>query len=362
MSVTAIVNANVYHDTTGDFSIQTILIKDQIILDILPPAVELKEVTIIDGTNLYLTPGLIDTCSQIGLRETGIRWEGQDSYEPNAEYGFELRVLDGIYPLDKSFQDAAAFGVTAAHVVSAPESVIGAKTAVIHTFGKTVDEMALHTEFGLIFSMGDVPKNAFWEKTKTPLTRMGIALKFRNALKKIQNSEYLRDKPVFIRSHRADDIASAFRIAGEFDTSFTLVHGTEFPMAEKLPSSSHFSVSAGPCFQPMERGELMNLDPDLYGVLYQEQIPFTFATDHPVTSVTHLQKEGVLALKAGVPEQVVLNALTCDAAKLLRIDHLTGRLEKGLFADLVLWNKHPLELTARAVRTFIKGKEVYRWE
>ncbi|MCH6264969.1 amidohydrolase family protein [Neobacillus citreus] len=365
MAATAIINAQVYQDSTGDFSRQTILLEDGYISDILPPTVDLDlpESSIMDAEGLYLTPGLIDTCSQIGLKEVGIRWEGHDGYEPDWEDGFDFNVIDGIYPFDKAFQDAAAFGVTTAHIVSSPESVVGAKTAVIHTTGKTVDEMAVVPSFGFSFSMGDVPKNAYWEKTKTPLTRMGIALRIRTALKKLQSLGALEDVPVFIRSHRADDIATAFRIAGEFKLQFVLVHGTEYPLAWNLPTGDvSFSVVAGPVFQAMERGELRHLNPSLYYALYSGQIPFTFATDHPVSSVTHLQKEGALALKAGVPEQVILNGLTRDAAKLLKIDHLTGRVDKGLFADLVLWNEHPLELTARAVRTFIKGKEVYRWE
>lgn len=222
--------------------------------------------------------------------------------------------------------------------------------------------MVLNKNLGFIFSMGDVPKYSYWGRTRTPLTRMGIAKKIRESLKALKHQYNLGEIPIFIRSHRADDIATAFRIAGEFGLQFILVHGTEFPLSMSPSSGTSFSVVAGPCFQPMDRGELKNLDPSLFRSLFEKQVPFTFSTDHPVSSVTHLQLEGALALKSGVPEKAILNGLTLDAARLLKIDHLTGSIEEGLFADFVLWNKHPLDLTARAVRTFIKGKEVYRWE
>jgi imidazolonepropionase-like amidohydrolase len=361
MTTTAITNAQVYNLESGEFSKQTVVINEGKISSILSPTEFLPECNQIDATGLYLTPGFIDTCSQIGLKEIGIRWEGNDGYEPHEENGYHLDVVDGIYPFDKAFQDAIAAGVTAAHIVSSPEAVVGAKSAVIHTYGQTVDEMILNEHLGYSFSMGDVPKRAFWEKTKSPLTRMGIAQKIRSSLQVLQNTANLQEVPIFIRSHRADDIVTAMRIAEEFGLPFILVHGTEYPM---LPPQHHDHISAiaGPCFQPMERGELKHLDPALYQTLFEQRVPFTFATDHPVSSVGHLQMEGCLALKAGVPEKVIMNGLTKDAAKLLKIDQLTGSLQEGLFADLVLWNKHPLELTARAVRTFIKGKEVYRWE
>ncbi|WP_059172814.1 amidohydrolase family protein [Bacillus sp. FJAT-27445] len=362
MSMTAIINANVYNNQTGEFSKNTVLIEDNLISSILPSDSPLPDCKIIDAAGLFLTPGLIDSCSQIGLKEIGVRWEGNDGYEPNVEKGWDMDVIDGIYPFDKAFQDAVASGVTASHVVSSPEAIVGAKSSVIHTHGTTVDEMVLKKNLGFTFSMGDVPKNAFWGKTKTPLTRMGIAKKIRESLKALQIQYNLQETPIFIRSHRADDIATAFRIAGEFGIQFNLVHGTEFPLCAGLPSNIVSSVIAGPCFQPMDRGELRNLDWTLFRSLYEQHVPFTFSTDHPVSSVTHLQLEGALALKAGVPVKTILNGLTQDAARLLKVDHLTGRIEKGLFADLVLWNRHPLELTARVERTFIKGKEVYRGE
>jgi imidazolonepropionase-like amidohydrolase len=362
MAITAIKNANVFNHDTGGFSRQTVLIENEKIQAILSPNEDFSATHLIDAASYYLTPGLIDTCSQIGLREIGIRWEGNDGYEPNEETCSELQVIDGIYPFDQAFKDAVASGVTAAHIVSSPESAVGTKTSVIHTFGKTVDDMILHKNLGVSFSMGDVPKNAFWEKTKSPLTRMGIAQKIRTALKNLLISTNLEGVPIFIRSHRADDIATAMRIAEEFRLPIILVHATEYPLVTSFPADHHYPVIAGPCFQPIERGELKHLDPSLYSSLFERDVPFTFATDHPVSSVTHLQLEGALALKASVPEKVILNGLTRDAAKLLQIDQLTGSIQKGLFADIVLWNKHPLELTARAVRTFIKGKEVYRWE
>jgi len=358
----AIRNAKVYQQHTGEFLPQTILVDGERISGILAPDESLPECLHIDGTNMFLTPGLIDTFSQIGLKETGIRWEGNDGYEPLAESGSHLQVIDGVYPFDKAFKDAVAFGVTTAHIASSPESVIGAKTAVLHTHGITVDEMALNPEFGFSFSLGDIPKRAFFEQTKTPLTRMGIAQKVRLALQVLQHSGNHQKRPFFFRTHRADDIVTAVRIAEETKIPLVLVHATEFRFIKNIPYDKAFSVIAGPCFQPMERGELVHLDPSLYRTLAEQNIPFTFATDHPVSSITHLQMEACLALKAGVDEQLILNGLTRDAAKLLQIDHLTGSIEEGLYADLVLWNKHPLELTARPVQTFIKGKEVYREE
>ncbi|WP_077604317.1 amidohydrolase family protein [Oceanobacillus sojae] len=360
MTQTAITNINTYSSESGSFSKKTLIIKDEKIDAILPGNHIPNHTTVINGSDLFLTPGFIDTCSQIGLTEKGIRWEGNDSTEPDEIKSEKLHVLDGIYPFDKAFNDAVSSGVTAAHIVSSAESIVGARTAVIHTNGPTVEDMVLHKKLGYSYSMGDVPKKTFWERTRTPLTRMGIAHKIRRSLTDLQKEKNLKEELLFIRCHRADDIATAYRIAEEFGIDFVFIHATEYRKLRNPILNYPKTIVAGPYFQPIERAELKTLDPADYYFFHKQAINYTFSTDHPTNSVTHLQLEGSLAVKNGVPEQQVLNALTKDAAKLLNIEHKTGDIQKGLFADLVLWNGHPLSLTSRAVRTFIKGKEVYR--
>ncbi|MER2090834.1 MAG: amidohydrolase family protein, partial [Sporosarcina sp.] len=314
----------------------------------------------IEASGLYITPGLIDTCSQIGLRETGVRWEGNDSYEPKQEEAAQLSVTDGIYPFDPSFKDAVASGVTTAHILSSPNSVVGAKTAIIHMTGDTVEEMLIKDENGFSFSMGDIPKQSYMQHTKMPLTRMGIAHKIRITLKQLKKSGELDNRKVFVRCHRADDIETAVRISKEMEVPITLVHATECGLVEREVLTHPVNSIGGPSFQAIERVELKNLKPTLYKTLRNSDVRFGFATDHPVSSITHLKLEASLAFREGVTSGEALLALTKRAAELLDIDHLTGSLVPGLFADIVIWDQHPLNLTANVLHTFIKGQEVYR--
>jgi imidazolonepropionase-like amidohydrolase len=361
MTAIAINHAKVYDTETGEFQNKTVLINEEKIEAVFSSTEEVpSHYHLIDGTGKYLTPGLIDTCSQIGLKEKGLRWEGDDSYEPNAKSSLTFNVLDGIYPFDQAFHDAVSAGVTAAHIVSSPGSVIGAQTAVIHTTGKTVDEMVINPKLSYTFSMGDIPKATHWNRTKEPLTRMGIAHKIRKTLLELKKTEDLVNRPVFIRCHRADDIATAHRICEELSIPFILIHGTEYGQVKNPTYKKPQAIIGGPVFQPIERNELKTLSPTLYEDLMKQGIPVTFATDHPTSSTTHLQLEGSLAKKAGIADKEIINGLTKHAAELLKINHLTGSIQEGLYADLVLWNNHPLELTAKAVHTFIKGNEVYK--
>lgn len=379
LSYTIIDQGKFFDTSAGEFMLGTIVVKDEkiIAVDKLETSAkkfdetevlerykdvvtERDEVKVIDGTGLYITPGFIDTCSSIGLKETGVRWDGDDSYEPTFEKGYELDVVDGIYPFDASFQDARAAGVTASHIMSAAEQVVGAKTAVIHTAGITTDEMVLKRNVGNVFSMGEIPKNAFFDRTKMPLTRMGIAQKIRESLQALIDSGVdLGEHAIFIRCYRKDDIDTALRIGRAFNIDPILVHATDYDPAVHQETWKTSRIIAGPFFQAIEREELYDLNPDLLKKLLDAGLTFSLATDHPTSDVKHLRLESILALKSGVPEADILHSLTAGAAKLLGVHDLTGSIEKGLLADLVIWDEYPLDYPAKVKRTFIKGQEVF---
>lgn len=354
-----ICNGFVFDSIHKAFFKKDILLEEERISEVTDGSNEQEADMLIDANGMYVTPGLIDTCSSIGLKESGIGREGNDSYEPYADEGMIFHVRDGIYPFDTSFKDALEAGVTASHIMSGPESVVGAVTAVIHSAGTTFEEMCIVDGTGISFSMGDVPKQAFFDATGKPLTRMGIAAQMRKMMHQLNQSSDLKDKRIFIRCHRADDLETALRIAKEMDKPITLVHATEFTSMDERWSDQVEEIIAGPVFQSIERNELMKLHPSIYQNLYQRQKKFVFASDHPKSGVSNLKLEATLAIREGVPENEALYALTKGAAELLSIDHVTGTIEAGMFGDLVIWDQHPMNVTATVWKTFIKGTEVY---
>ncbi|MEY9978031.1 amidohydrolase family protein [Lysinibacillus sp. RC79] len=315
-------------------------------------AVETK----IDLDGYYITPGFIDSCSQIGLAEIGIRWEGDDSFE--FESHLQYSVVDGIYPFDIAFKKAISHGITASHIVPSPKSLIGAKTAIIHHIHTTVDEMVIKKDVAYSFSIGQNAKSTFFVEKKKPLTRMGIAKIMRETLQQIKEQEPLIRK-IVVRAHKAVDIELIARLQQEFEFDFHIIHGTEIPLLEDPLLNT---VIAGPTFRYIEHNEMMALSPKLYKQLAASKIPFVLCTDHPVSSATHLALEGCLAVREGLSRQDMVYALTTGAATFLGIEHITGSIKDSLLADFVVWNKHPLDLDAKVVATFIKGKKVYAWE
>lgn len=69
-----------------------------------------------------------------------------------------------------------------------------------------------------------------------------------------------KEELLFIRCHRSDDIATAHRIAEEFDIDFIFVHATEYRKLKNPLLNYPKAIIAGPYFQPIERAEMMPMN------------------------------------------------------------------------------------------------------
>ena len=81
-------------------------------------------------------------------------------------------------------------------------------------------------------------------------------------------------------------------------------------------------------------------------------------SDHPVVPTENLPVYAALAVKAGMPEEEALKAITINPAIILGIDDRVGSIGPGKDADLAIFDRHPMDIQARVERVFINGEEV----
>lgn len=365
----AIVNTQLYDGISSELQAGvTIMWEDGVITQIGRDFTLPTDAEVIDAKGRFVTPGLIDSFSMTGLKEYGIRWEGDDSNEASGTIQPHLSVVDGINPFDTTFEFARKYGVTTAHIAPGPQAVIGGKTAIVKTVGNVIDEMVVKRDHGLAVSFGEVPKGAYKDKHKVPLTRMRIAYLLREQLRKatydstseayqeeILQKVLRKEAPVYIRAHRADDMITALRIQEEFDIDVVLVHGTEaYKLLDELVESSA-KVIAGPFYNPKSRDELKNLHPSTTKKIADAHIPYTLTSN----AVRNVSLEAALSVREGVSFTNALHSITLGAAEVLGIDKTVGSLEVGKEADLVIWDGQPLEFKTNVTETIIGGSTVY---
>jgi imidazolonepropionase-like amidohydrolase len=347
--------------------------------------------TVIDAAGGWVLPGFIEAHGHVGVHEEAEGWAGSDSNELTEPVTAQVRALDAINPADLGFRDAVSGGVLAVNVNPGSGNPIGGQTAALKCWGRTVDQMLLKAPAGMKSALGENPKRVYGERKQSPSTRLGTAAVIRGAL--VDAANYLAKleaeqrkpederKPVdrdlklealgrVLRKeipwrqhcHRADDIATALRLAEEFGYDLVIDHGTEAHLLADILAAKDIPVIIGPLFTSRSKVELRNRSLDNPGKLASAGVTIAITTDHPVVPINFLAHQAALSVKHGLDRDAALRALTINPARIIGVDDRLGSIEPGKDADLVIWSGDPLDVLSRVTRALIDGEEIYRFE
>ncbi len=364
-----------------------ILIEDGKIIEIGNNIVVPLDAEVIDAQGNLVLPGFIDAHTHLGLWEDGMGFEGADGNEETDPITPHLNPIDGINPMDRSFEEARNGGITAVCSTPGSANVMGGQCIAIKTFGRRIDKMVIKNPVASKIAFGENPKSCYGQEDKAPQTRMAIAAMMRETLKEAE--EYLdalllheeddenekpdydmkmesllpvlrRDIPFKVHAHRADDIFTAIRIGKEFNLKLTLDHCTEGHLIVEDLVEEGYPVVVGPSLSERSKIELRNLTFDTAGILSNAGMDVCLMTDHPVIPVHYLPICAAIAVKHGMKEDKALESITINPAKVLGISDRVGSIEIGKDADIVIWDNNPLEIQSNVLYTIIDGKIVYK--
>ncbi len=335
-----------------------------------------KDCKIYDMTGKYITPGLIDAHTHIGLDEEIYRIEGNDVNEIGSPTTPYLRAMDGVNFFDLAFADAVKGGVTRSLCMPGSANILGGQAVFLRHLASSPANMVYKSSFALKAALGENPKRVYAQEKKMPRTRMANASLLREAFykaaklmekdkKKISAEEEFKQDavikvlkkeiPLLLHVHRADDILTALRIKDEFDFNLIIQHGTEaFLVVDEL-IKRNVPVSLGPLFVNRSKVEMKEVSFANAFKLDKAGLKFSFITDHTVTPIEHLRVCAALAVREGLNEDTALRALTINPAEMLGVDNELGSIAPGKQADFVVYDNHPLEFNAKVLMVVVDG-------
>ncbi|HET7414869.1 MAG TPA: amidohydrolase [Arthrobacter sp.] len=375
----AITNAHVVPIESEPFD-GTVVVTDGKITAMGPKVRVPRKAEVIDADGQWLLPGFIDAHTHLGVHEEAEGKEGDDTNEMTDPIMAAVRALDAINPQEMGFHDALSGGVTTVNVNPGSGNPVGGLCVALHTHGRYIDEMVLRSPSGLKAALGENPKRVYGEQKKTPSTRLGTAMVMRQAFVDAQNYMGKADKnardlklealamvlkkeiPWRQHAHRADDIATALRLADEFGYDLVLDHGTEAHILADVIAEKGVPVLIGPLFTARSKVELRQRSLANPGKLAAAGIEISIITDHPVIPIHFLVHQATLSVKEGLDRQKALEAITINPAKVMGVADRVGSLKVGKDADLVLWSGDPLDVMQRARQVFIGGKQVFAYD
>jgi imidazolonepropionase-like amidohydrolase len=226
----------------------------------------------------------------------------------------------------------------------------------------------------------------YGEKKQLPSTRLGVAAVIRDAFRKAQDYQLKRERAaekgdpferdgtseVLVRvlsgelpwsqhTHRADDIATAIRLADEFGYRLIVNHATEGFLLADVLAERGIPCVVGPMFTTRSKVELRERSLANPGRLANAGVLVALTTDHPVVPINFLVHQATLAVKEGMSRDDALRAITVNPARIMGVDERVGALEPGLDGDLVIWDGDPLDVMSRALQVYVAGVSAYEW-
>lgn len=372
-------NGNIHDAIHEAAQVADVLIKDGKIVAIGQNLVDRDEM-VIDASGLDIYPGFIDAHAHLGLDGYGIGYERSDVNEMGNVVSCQLRGIDGINPLDPTFEKARKAGVTTVATGPGSADVLGGTFVAIKTVGKRVDDMILKNPIAMKCAFGENPKRCYRDKGDS--TRMSTAAILRETLFKAK--QYLAKKeaagddimkqpafdmkmealipvlkkeiPLKAHAHCADDMFTAIRIAKEFDVKLTLEHCTEGHLVAEELIKENLPMAVGPSLGHATKFELKDKSWTTPGILAKMGGQVSIITDSPVIPQNYLPLCAGLAVHAGMDPFQALQAITINPAKHIGVENRVGSLEVGKDADIVIVDGNPFEVNHEVKYVLIDGK------
>ena len=346
--------------------------------------------TVIEAEGRWVTPGLIDVHSHLGVFAAPGLDAHSDGNEMSDPVTAQVWAEHAVWPQDPGFGTALAGGVTSMLILPGSANLIGGRGVVLkNTPGETYQQMKFPgAPWSLKMACGENPKRVYGGRGSAPMTRMGNVAGYRNAF--IEARDYLEklggDEPptqnlrletlaaaitgeikVQIHCYRADEMAIMLDLAEEFDFEVAAFHhATEaYKIADQL-------AEAGACGALW--ADWWGFKAEAYDAVQENILIVDRAGAGKGCAIVHSDSpEGIQRLnqeagkvigvgrRAGIeitPEHAV-RWITSNAARALGIDEQVGTLERGKMADVVLWNQNPFSVYAKAEKVWIDGALMY---
>ena len=141
-----------------------------------------EDVTIIDGAGKFVTPGIIDTHSHLGVYPSPDTRSHADGNEMTSPVTAQVWAEHSVWPQDPGFQRALAGGVTSLQILPGSANLFGGRSVVLKNLpDRTVQDMKFpEAPYGIKMACGENPKRVYGRKGG-PSTRMANVAGYRKA-------------------------------------------------------------------------------------------------------------------------------------------------------------------------------------
>jgi len=372
----AITGGTVYPVSGPKMENATVLIRDGRITAVGPAVTVPGDATRIDARGKWVTPGLIDGGTQLGLTEISAVNATNEGALRGSDVAAAFNVAEGINPASTLIPVTRVEGVTT--TLAAPASGwISGQAVLIDLDGATIEQMLVRSPVGMLVDLSEGSKSAGGG------SRAGVAQRLRRVFSDAleysrRRTEYTRaqmqqlaapaadleallpvlrgQEPLIAFANRRSDMETALRIGREFKLKLILAGAQEGWMIAPELAAAGVPVLV----QPLDNIPSY----DALGVRYENAAVLAkggvkvalLETD--THNARDLRQQAGNAVSYGMAWDQALRAVTLAPAEIFGVGDRYGSLDAGKVANVVVWSGDPFEFTSAVEHVFIRGREI----
>ncbi len=336
----------------------------------------------VDATGKWVTPGLINSSTQLGLVEIGQVAETREAQARGKDnIAASFTVWEGLNPNSVMLAPARKEGVTT-FVILPTGGLVSGQAAMVDLVDGTTTDMIMRSPVAMVAEIGDASaagtgsRGELIVKLRELLEDTKFFMTHRAAFDRAQTRDFHASRldleamipvvegrlPLLVVVDKQSDIDAAMRIAKEYRLKLIIGGGAEaWLMTDKI-AAAHVPVLTG----------AMNNIPAGFAALGQRQenpallsaagirvglVGNAGGGDEEAFNVLNIKQEAGNAVACGMTWENALKAVTLWPAEIFGVADRVGSLAPGHVANVVVWSGDPFEFTSRAEHVWVRGVE-----
>ena len=388
---------NIYDGDGNEFLNTDLIINNGVIVAIGEDLPVSEDTIIKDVTGKWITPGIIDIHSHMGVYPAPSVSTSSDGNEATSPVTAEVWAEHSMWVQDPQYALALAGGVTTFHVLPGSANLIGGRGVTVKNIQRnTINSMKFpDAPHSLKMACGENPKRVYGNRGQAPSTRMGNIAGYRKSWIKAasylnKQQEYENKSPeakeleyrpernleldtlagvlkgeILVHNHcyRAEEMAMMIDIAKEFNYKITAFHHAveAYKIADLLAENKICAALWADWWG--FKHEAYDMVQANIAIVDQAKNGTGCAIVHSDSEIgiQHLNQEAAKALSAGnragysISKARAMKWITSNPAKAAGIYEKTGSLKADKNADIVIWSGDPFSVYSKAEEVYIDG-------
>jgi imidazolonepropionase-like amidohydrolase len=378
----AIVGGTVYPVSGPKIERGTVLIRDGRIVAVGANVPVPSDATTIDAAGKWVTPGLINAITAVGVDEVDAVPETVDQTAVGDNgIAASFTVVDGLNPASQMIPQARAGGVTSAVVVPGGRLVYG-QAAFVDLVAGPASALVVKAPVAMVVQIGNAAQAHLGARGEVIDRLRGLfddvrlyerhpADYDRGGLHRL--SAPSRDlaalvpvlagrEPLIVFADRASDIENAIHLGHDYGIKIVIAGGAEAWQVAPALAAAHVPVLTGALDNAPQTFSTLGQRQDNAARLRRAGVQVVIVgnsdtEDVGAFNVRNLGQDAGTAVANGLLWDDALRAVTLAPAELFGLADRVGSLAVGREANVVVWSGDPFELSTRAEHVLVRGHE-----